>query len=279
MRALLIAVVLVGGLGTTAEARRGGGAVIINTGDDILHIRDLPKADALVLADDPSSETLGDRTFFGKLGYRYERFGVFWMDIWRWDGEFVLYEGDTYVPLSDEMVEALGGASVPWRYRLPDGLLIVLALAYLGFIGRRKRSAKATLIIAGVLAVISAVLFFLGLTWEFGIPLVIAMHHALAARSAMKHAPPEEEAQSSHPIETSGGDSHASGPRASAKGTPPPVREPARDSGQHATLRSGEHAALPSRPSQPLVIERPSTAPAVVPMRADESVDGPKLLR
>ena len=268
MRALLIAVVMVVGLGRTAEARRGGGAVIINTGDDILHIRDLPQVDLdAVTVDDP--EVLADRVVFGKLGYRYERFGVFFMDIWRWDGEFVLYSGDTYVPIDDEMLGLVGGASVPWRYRLPDGLLILLAVAYLAFIGRRKRSAKSALIIAGVLAAISIAFFFMGLTWEFGIPLVIAMHHAIAARSAIKNAPPEEEvaepaapARPSRPMSTSG-----SGPLV-AKGTPPPVREP-----------SGPHAAIPSRPSQPLVVERPSTAPAVVPMRADDSVDGPKLLR
>ena len=272
MRALLIAVVLVVGAGGVAEARRGGGAVIINTGDDILHIRDLPNADVLQSADDPDSEVLGDRMVFGKLGYRYERFGVFWMDIWRWDGEFVLYSGDTYVSIDDEMVEALGGASVPWRYRLPDGLLILIAAAYLGFIGRRKRSAKSALIIAGVLAAISGVLFLLGLTWEFGIPLVIAMHHAIAARAAIKHAPEEEaaaEPAAPAPVRVSRPSQPPPLQRPSqrmATGTPPPVTS------------SGEHA-IPSRPSQPIVIERATTAPGVVPMRADDSVDGPKLLR
>lgn len=262
MRALLIAVALVVGLGSPAEARGGGGAVIINTGDDIMHIRDLPKADLDAFTiDDP--EVLSDRMVFGKLGYRYERFGVFWLDLWRWDGEFVLYSGDTYVPIDGEMLALVGGASVPWRYRLPDGLLIVLAIGYLAFIGRRKRSAKSALIIAGVLAAISLAFFFMGLTWEFGIPLVIAMHHAIAARSAIKNAPPDEEdavaEQPARPVST--------GPTM-AKGTPPPLREP-----------SGPHVAIPTRPSQPLVIERASTAPVVVPMRADDSVDGPKLLR
>ena len=77
MRALLIAVVVVVGLGSPAEARRGGGAILINTGDDIEHIRDLPSADTAAFADDPSTEAM----VFSKLGYRYERFGVFFMDI------------------------------------------------------------------------------------------------------------------------------------------------------------------------------------------------------
>jgi hypothetical protein len=261
VRALLIAVVVVVGLGGPAEARRGGGAVLINTGDDILHLRDLPSADTAAFADDPSTEAV----VFSKLGYRYERFGVFFMDIWRWDGEFVLYSGDTYAPIDGEMLDLVGGASVPWRYRLPEGLLILLAIGYLALIGRRKRSAKSALIIAGVLAAISLAFFFMGLTWEFFIPLAIALHHAIAARSAIKHAVPEEEEaavpEAPRPARTT-----SSG--RIATGTPPPVREP-----------SGPHAVIPSRPSQPLVIERPSTAPVVVPMRADESVDGPKLLR
>ncbi|MDQ3335012.1 MAG: hypothetical protein M4D80_07615 [Myxococcota bacterium] len=269
MRALLIAVVLVVGSGDIAEARRGGGAVLINTGDDILHIRDLSvdDRDAYTIAD-PSSEVPGEGIFFGKLGYRYERFGVFFMDIWRWDGEFVLYSGDTYVTIDDEMLALVGGASVPWRYRLPDGLLILIAAAYLGFIGRRKRSAKSALIIAGVLAVISLVFFLLGLTWEFGIPLVIAAHHAIAARSAMKHAPEEEAVVEEAPAPV----------RVSRPSQPPPVRpsRPMPKGTPPPVSQSGEYA---SRPSQPIVVDRPSTAPVVVPMRADESVDGPKLLR
>jgi hypothetical protein len=267
VRALSIAVVLVIGLGSTAEARRGGGAVLINTGDDILHIRDLESAANTAAVADEAPDAL----VFSKLGYRYERFGVFFMDIWRWDGEFVLYSGDTYVPIDDEMLSLVGGANVPWRYRLPDGLLILIAIGYLAFIGRRKRSAKSALIIAGVLTAISLAFFLMGLTWEFLIPLLIAIHHAIAARSAIKNEAPDEDvvevAEPAQPSQPQPVRATSSSGRM-ATGTPPPVHN-----------SSGQHAVLPSRPSQPIVVERPSTAPLVVPMRADDSVEGPKLLR
>lgn len=252
VRALLIAMALVIGSMGTAEARRGGGLVVIVTGDAIEHIRDLDAKQAAAIG-------------YGKLGYHYQRFGVFWLDLWRDSGEFCVYSGDTYVPLTDEEVAALGGASVPWRYHLPEGLIILVALAYYFLIGRRKRRVKTAFILAGVFAVIALVFFLQGLTWEFMIPLGLALHHALTARAAMKRGDHDEApATTETPRE--------SPPPVAARpsrplGTPPPVAP------------SPVPPPDPSRPSQPLVIERASTAPAAVPMREDQSVDGPKLLR
>lgn len=247
MRALLIVTVvavLLGGSGT-AEARRGG-IVVINTGDDIEHIRDLP---------DDLAKTIG----YGKLGYRYERFGVFWLDLWRWDGEFVVYSGDTYVPLDGEALDVLGGASVPWRYHLPEGLLLAVAGIYFAAIGRRRRRVKTTLYLAGGFAALAIAFFFMGLTWEFGIPLVIAVHHGLSARAA-----------------TQARDDDAPAP---ADDEPAPVRTSRPLATPPTSGPGGTPAPIADRPSQPLVVERPSTAPAAVPMRADDNADGPKLLR
>jgi hypothetical protein len=251
---LLVASLIVAGVGGVAEARRGGGAfVLINTGDTIIHIKDLPKEATLdtSLVSDPGA---GAPHVFNKLGYRHERFGLFWFDLWRWDGEFVVYDGDTYISISDEMAAELG-ESVPWRYHLPDGLLILIAVAYFVLIGRRRRRVKTGFVIAGFMLVVAIAFFFMGLTWELGIPLAIAVHHGFSARAAMRAVDDDE---------TDPGDDvpsrapQASAPRA-AVGTPPPG----------------------PRTSQPIVIERPPVvvAPPIVPMRPDDTADGPKLLR
>ena len=243
MRALLIGVVVawVVGTATPAEARRGG-VVVINTGDDITHVRDL-------------SPEVAAQVGYSKLGYHYERFGLFWFDLWRWDGEFVIYEGSTYVSLDDDNLTLVGGGSVPWSYHLPDGLLITVAALYLAFIGRRKRSVKATLYITGVMLALALALFLMGLSWEFGIPLVIALHHGIAAWAATRARQDDDEV-AAEPVRAS-----QPMPRPRTVSTPPPIED-----------------AVPSRPSHPLVVERPPPA-VVVPMRADDSVDGPKLLR
>jgi hypothetical protein len=245
MRALLVALAFVVGSGGIAEAGRGGDAfVVINTGDTIIHIKDLPTQATL---DTSLLEEPGRGHVFNKLGYRHERLGVFWFDLWRWDGEFVLYDGDTYLSISDEMAAELG-ESVPWRYHLPDGLLILIAVAYFALIGRKRRRVKTGFVIAGFMLVVSIAFFFMGLTWEFGIPLAIAVHHGLSARAAMRAVDDDEEATHEAPAE-------------------------------EAPPRRAAPAAVGT--PQPIVVERAAVAaaPPSVPMRADDSVDGPKLLR
>jgi hypothetical protein len=252
VRALLIAVALVVGIGGTAEARRGGGVVVINTGDDIFHVRDLSPDEAAMAG-------------FSKLGYRYELFGVFWFHLWRWDGEFVVYDGSTYAPIDDEQLAQLGGGSVPWRYHLPDGLLLILAAIELVIITRTKRRLKTTLAIGCGLLVVSAAFYFMGLDWEFLIPLCLALHHIIGSYFSLKLQRERDEAAavtaevvratSTPAAETSG--------RIARPSRPPPLADD----------------VVASRPSQPIVIERPTTAPLVVPMRADDKSEGPKLLR
>ncbi|MAT14287.1 MAG: hypothetical protein CMJ46_03360 [Planctomyces sp.] len=63
------------------------------------------------------------------VGYHYEYFSVLWMDVWTWNGQYVLAVGDTYAIapgniemfLTEEQNEEL---SVPWRYRFPLGLVV-----------------------------------------------------------------------------------------------------------------------------------------------------------
>lgn len=253
MGRLLVVCVFVVGLGGTAEARRGAGFVVINTGDAIIHIKDLPKDKSLDTSLIEDRPTFGRSHVFDKLGYRHERFGVFWFDLWRWDGEFVLYDGDTYISISDEMADELGG-SVPWRYHVPDGLLILVAVAYFVLIGRRRRKVKTGFVIAGVMFALAIAFLIMGLTWEFGIPLAIAVHHAFSARAAMRANDAEAPDEPAHDV-------------APADDAPPPPRS------------SAPRVAVDTGPSQPIVIERLPDAAGAVPMRVDNSVDGPKLLR
>ena len=117
-----IAIVLL--VASAAHARDLG---FITTGDDIIHLRDLPPETAAAVG-------------FHSLGYRYNVFGIYWLDFWRWGGELVVYTSDTdlwsrdasdaaggtlmlerwtYAPVTSEELERLGGAGVPWKYRCP----------------------------------------------------------------------------------------------------------------------------------------------------------------
>ncbi len=80
-------------LPSSAEARRRGlPLVIINTGTNVAKVADLPAE----LATDP--ELAG-----WALGYKYERFGILWADVWTWDREMVIFKEDTYSEIPDEM--------------------------------------------------------------------------------------------------------------------------------------------------------------------------------
>jgi len=236
VRALLIAIALLVGTGGVANAK---GLVVINTGDDILHLRDLDADKAAMVG-------------YGKLGYRYDLFGVFWVDIWRSDGEFVVYEGSTYSPITDEELEMLGGASVPWRYHLPEGLLIILALIELAIVSRTRRKVKTAFILGGILVAFAILIFFKGLTWEFMIPLLLGLHHILTGYSAMKRAPEEDETtSSSEEAQTQSGAHRASQAAMSDRNS---------QSGARRISQSGEHRA--HRDSQAGMSDRTSQSGA-----------------
>src|SRR5262249_39837892 len=64
------------------------------------------------------------------VGFKYSYFGVFWLDLWTWGGEYCLYEGDNYSPIPLAMAAGLTGKSEdeltkPFLYRYPLGLLII----------------------------------------------------------------------------------------------------------------------------------------------------------
>lgn len=271
LRALVVAVGLV--LAWSSPAHAGKVPIVIVSGDDIEHLRDLDPAQAA-------------QHGYRKLGYHYERVGVFWLDVWRWDGEFVVYEHDTYAPISDDDAAALG-ASVPWRYRLPEGLIIIAALIELAIIGRKKRSIKTAMVAGSILVVLAGAFVLMGLTWEFAIPLLLGLHHLLTGYSRLKTLREQTAlAAASQPhMRVADIDAAASGvlrasQSASQSASPSGSHRASPSASQSGAMRArpSQSMAVPSRPSQPIVVERPTTEPGA-PLRKDDSVDGPKLLR
>ena len=101
----------------TAEAK----IFLINTGEDVVEIADIKPE---LKADIESNTAVG-----AKIGMMYSRFGLFWLDIWRWDKKFVVFHGNTVWELSEEQAKELavdGKLSVPFTMTIPPGLLIIL---------------------------------------------------------------------------------------------------------------------------------------------------------
>jgi hypothetical protein len=86
-----------------------------------------------------------------KVGYRWHYFGIFWIDLWTWGGEYCIYEGKRYHPLRPAEAAQLLGKSEseltrPFLYRFPLGLLllgpIIGLLILLGAMDARKQSRR-----------------------------------------------------------------------------------------------------------------------------------------
>ncbi|MDC0669426.1 hypothetical protein [Nannocystis radixulma] len=109
----------------STEAHAGKGLLIITHGESVLHYDDLTGE-----AKKFTAETTGYEV---KVGYLYSHFGVFWLDLWTWDGKYCLYHGDNVWELTPEDAAGLLGVKVddlgkPLLYRIPLGILILLSL-------------------------------------------------------------------------------------------------------------------------------------------------------
>lgn len=113
----VVALVFVLGV-QTAEAK----IAIINTGEDVVEIGQI-KSDVL---GDIRAETAHDV----KLGMMYSRFGLFWLDIWRWDKKYVFYSSNTYWEITEEQAKAAAvSLDVPFTMTIPPGLIIIIVIA------------------------------------------------------------------------------------------------------------------------------------------------------
>ena len=104
---------------TRAEA---GGFFLITHGDTIKDLGELP-ADSRAGLDVGPEKTL-------RFGYKYSYFGLFWIDLWTWGGEFCLHNGDKqYEGITVEQAAQLmhrepGQMKKPFFYSYPEGLVI-----------------------------------------------------------------------------------------------------------------------------------------------------------
>lgn len=137
----LTAAVTLGALLLCASpAHAGRGFVLFTRGEDISKVADIPPQ---LL--EPVRQSTG--TANPAIGYKYGMFGVFFLNIWTWGGEYVVFDGDSYGDLGAEGAAQMLGVSVadlpkPFTYSFPPGLFIilVLGLGVLGFILLTKGS-------------------------------------------------------------------------------------------------------------------------------------------
>ncbi len=236
-----------------AEARRGGGIVVINVGDDIMHVRQTsPEA---------ATNEDGSAAELDQIGYHYSRFGLFWVDLWRWEGEWVLYssDGGSYAPISDAELEQLGGARFPLAYHLPPGFLLLVCGGYFLIVRRKPRTVKFALIAGGILIAIALILFLLGLGLGALIPGFLGVYHLFAAKFSPAGSHEEDDEA---PAENYDG--------AEPEPEPRPRREPA------PRVETDPFRAPPQQ--APIMVERPSQ-PIVAPIAVDPNAEAPKLLR
>jgi hypothetical protein len=106
-----------------AEAK---GFILITYGDDISKVADIPAA---------QMEGVKQATGAANpaIGYKYNQFGVFFLNVWTWDGDYVLYENDTYWDLGAAGAAQLLGIPAdqlkkPLGYKIPPGLILILVL-------------------------------------------------------------------------------------------------------------------------------------------------------
>lgn len=128
-----------------AEAEAGG-VILITSGNTIKHVADVGEEMKSVIR-----EVTGTSVDY-KVGYLHERIGVFWIDLWTWGGEYVLYdesEQDLW-SLDDEETAAIMGVEPadlpkPLFYSFPPGLVALGAIGAV-CLGMQSRTGKATLL-------------------------------------------------------------------------------------------------------------------------------------
>lgn len=121
--ALTLAVITLGLLApSTAHARRG--LAIISTGDKMFDIAD-------ATAESPARQQWSDAV----VAYHCQHFGLFWVPLWTWDGQFVVYSDsiETYQDGTVEELAEITGVPAdkfekPFLYSFPLGLLIIALL-------------------------------------------------------------------------------------------------------------------------------------------------------
>lgn len=124
---------------TPAEARAG---LLITHGDTIKHLGDVPA---------PMKKDLPQELGGAAVGFKYSYFGVFWLDLWTWDGGYCLFKDKRFAPLTAAQAALMlnkqeSELESPFLYRFPLGLLILAGVVLLVMVGMiaELRSQKRT---------------------------------------------------------------------------------------------------------------------------------------
>lgn len=142
MKLFLVAAMFVGLCALAPSAAEAKGLVIINTGDDVMEIGDV-KAEARAEVEAATEAGV-------KVGVKYNRFGIFWVDLFRWDSSFVLFHGDTFyeVPEADLAEVSAVPLKKPFTVTIPPGLIglgaILMIFILVKVLGRKKGGDDAT---------------------------------------------------------------------------------------------------------------------------------------
>ncbi len=142
MKLFLMVTMFVGLCALTPSAAEAKGLVIINTGDDVMEIGDV-KAEARAEVEAATAPGV-------KVGVQYSRFGIFWIDFFRWGSKFVLFQGNTFweIPEADLAEVSAVPLKKPFTATVPPGLIglgvILLIFIAVKVIGRKKGGEDAT---------------------------------------------------------------------------------------------------------------------------------------
>jgi hypothetical protein len=105
-------------------AAQAKGVILITWGDTISHLGDVA----------PQHRPHAP---LKQVGFKSSYFGVFWLDLWTWGGEYCIYEDKKYISLEPAGAAHLMGVSEsdlrkPFLYTFPLGLLILGPLLVIG---------------------------------------------------------------------------------------------------------------------------------------------------
>jgi hypothetical protein len=104
----------------TPRSAEAGIPVIYGSGDRIDKVADLP----------PGHPALAEMGHDTAVGYMYWHLHVYWCPIWTSSGEFVVYQGDRYVPLGNDLDEIAGVTGLP-KAKLGRPFLSLVPLGWL----------------------------------------------------------------------------------------------------------------------------------------------------
>lgn len=114
---------LVVGAVVLIPSKAEAGAIVYHYGEDVVELGEIAEEHREAMAAE-----LGGQA---KVGYIHNAFGLFWLDIWTWDGRYCLYRDTEYWEIDAEQAAALlgtGKAKKPLFYTFPPGLLVLVGI-------------------------------------------------------------------------------------------------------------------------------------------------------